>query len=92
MSPRTSAAPSDAPRRPDDFEWPPSADELSVYEVGPDPFQARPATDTKTVEVRRRQPSPHIVVSEPPSAQRRAGGSPPPRYVAAVVAGCSIAR
>ena len=27
------------PTNPDDFDWPPTADELSVYELGPDPWQ-----------------------------------------------------
>jgi hypothetical protein len=84
MSSRTSAAPSDAPRRPDDFEWPPSADDLSVYELGPDPFHARQATSNKTVAVRRREPSPRLVVSEPPSSQRLPGAITAAVIVAAV--------
>ncbi|MEO5818906.1 MAG: hypothetical protein ABIT71_00250 [Vicinamibacteraceae bacterium] len=40
MSPHPAPPPPAAAKRGDDFEWPPTADGLSVYEIGPDPWLA----------------------------------------------------
>ena len=41
----------------DDFEWPPTADELSVYELGPDPWQKLQDASSQVFVARRREAS-----------------------------------
>jgi hypothetical protein len=40
MSPVPRSRPREAATANNDFEWPPKADEVSIYELGPDPWQA----------------------------------------------------
>jgi len=74
MSPRPSSA-ARVTDEPDDFEWPPTADELSVYDVGPDPCHPVhvPARDA---QARRRETPPRAasprvkgITSRPPVAK-----------------------
>ena len=45
--------PRDAAKPIDDFEWPPTADDLSVYEMGPDPWQTRQDASSPVFAARR---------------------------------------
>ena len=61
MSPLPASAPRlrprDAAKPIDDFEWPPTAESLSVYEVGPDPFQTRQDPASPVPAARQREQS-----------------------------------
>jgi hypothetical protein len=56
MSPRPSSAAARVTHEPDDFEWPPTSDELSVYDVGPDPWQSVHAAAGDAQARRRESP------------------------------------
>jgi hypothetical protein len=50
----------DAAKPIDDFDWPPAGDDLSVYEMGPEPWQTRQRAPRPVVATRRREwPQPH---------------------------------
>ncbi|HWJ56211.1 MAG TPA: hypothetical protein VNR90_08320, partial [Vicinamibacterales bacterium] len=58
----------------DDFEWPPTADELSVYELGPDPWQKLQDASSQVFVARRREASQRRlmrVVDRAPQPARR---------------------
>jgi hypothetical protein len=58
--PASRPRPRDAAKHIDDFEWPPTADELSVYELGPEPWQTRQRASRPVVAPRQRErPQPH---------------------------------
>jgi hypothetical protein len=60
----------------DDFEWPPTADELSVYELGPDPWQKLQDASSQVFVARRREASrrrPIRVVERAPQPTRTYG-------------------
>src|SRR4051794_24951924 len=60
----------------DDFEWPPTADELSVYELGPDPWQKLQDASSQVLVARRREASrrrPISVVERAPQPTRTYG-------------------
>jgi hypothetical protein len=42
MSRHSAPQPTDTPQRSEDFEWPPKAEALSVYDIGPDPWHWPP--------------------------------------------------
>ena len=62
MSPRPSSA-ARVTDEPDDFEWPPSGDELSVYDVGPDPWQSVQVAASDAFQARRRESAPRAAVA-----------------------------
>ena len=55
MSPATASRPRDAAQPIDDFEWPPTADDLSVYELGPDPWQKLQDASSEAFATRRHE-------------------------------------
>ena len=94
MSPlplRSPFRPRDAAKPIDDFEWPPTADSLSVYQVGPDPFQTQqdPASHVPAARQRERsQPQQKRTTERAPaktqklvvsSLRRRSSQRPPVR-------------
>jgi hypothetical protein len=62
MSPRPSSA-ARVPDGRDDFEWPPTADELSVYDVGPDPWQSVQVAASDAYQARRREAAPRAAAA-----------------------------
>ena len=62
MSPRPSPA-ARVKGKPDDFEWPPTADELSIYDVGPDPWQSVQTAASDAFQARRRESAPRAVAA-----------------------------
>ena len=88
MSPRPSSA-ARVTDEPDDFEWPPSGDELSVYDVGPDPWQSVQVAASDAFQARRRESAPRAAVA--PRVQGITSRPPVPRVsrliVAAIAAG-----
>jgi hypothetical protein len=62
MSPRPSSA-ARVTDEPDDFEWPPTADELSVYDVGPDPCHPVHVAARDASQARRREAPPRAAAS-----------------------------
>jgi hypothetical protein len=53
MNPGPSSRPPDTAKPIDDFEWPPTADDLSVYEIGPDPWQKVQEASSEVLAARR---------------------------------------
>jgi hypothetical protein len=67
MSPRSASAPSDATALLDDFDWPPTADNVSVHAIDVDPWQTDDADDAIDVIFEPDTPAP----PSPPSFDRR---------------------
>ena len=57
MTPVAASRPRHGAKPLDDFEWPPTADELSVYELGPDPWQKLQDASSQVFVARRREAS-----------------------------------
>jgi hypothetical protein len=102
MSPRPASA-ARVTEEPDDFEWPPSADELSVYDVSADPWQSVQVAASDAFQARRRDSAPRAAVatrvqgitSRPPVARvsRRLGAAIAAAVlIAAAIVGWSLSR
>ena len=100
MSPLPASAPRlrprDAAQPIDDFEWPPTAESLSVYELGPDPFQTRqdPASPVPAARQRERsqpQQSPQTRTAErAPAKTQKLVGVLAASAIVAAAAGCVL--
>ena len=74
MSPRSSSARSDPAPRPDEFEWPPKTDGLSVYEIGPDPWQGLQAASHEVFVSHHSEASPPPAIEDDRLSRRRLAG------------------
>lgn len=92
MSPRPSSA-ARVTDEPDDFEWPPTADELSVYDVGPDPWHSVHVAAGDAFQARRREsPARPAVATHVPGITSRPAATRVSRgLVAAIAAALAIA-
>ena len=97
MSPLPASAPRlrprDAAKPIDDFEWPPTADSLSVYELGPDPFQTRqdPASPAPAARQRERsQPQQMQTAERAPAKTQKLAGVLAASAIVATAAGCVL--
>ena len=85
--------PRDGAKPIDDFEWPPTGDDLSVYEVEPDPGQTRQRASSPVIVARRRErPQPHQkrTVGRAPQATPKRAGVLAASAIVAVVAGGAL--
>jgi len=83
----------DAAKPIDDFEWPPTADDLSVYEVGPDAWQTRqPDVPRRVPAVRQHERSqPHREPApERATDAKKLAGIVAASAIAAAAAGCVL--
>ena len=89
MSPATASRPRDAAKPIDDFEWPPTADDLSIYELGPDPWQKLQDASSQAFVARRRE----LSQQRPKRAPERTPARTPrsSRTLAVVLAAFAIA-
>ena len=79
MSPVTASRRRDAAQPSDDFDWPPSADDLSVYELGPDPWQKLQDASSQAFAARRRELSQPLQKRMPQRAPERVPERAPER-------------
>ncbi len=73
MRQRSPAPPSDPVPAADDFDWPPQADDLSVYDIGPDPWHALQDVASDTFAERHGDRSRRQTEAARLEAQRLAG-------------------
>jgi hypothetical protein len=92
-SPRSQPRPRNAAKPIDDFEWPPTADDVSVYEVGPAPWPTRQDPPGRNVVVRQRersQPHREPAASRPTGVKQKLAAVGAASAIVAAAAGCVL--
>ena len=85
--------PRDGAKPIDDFEWPPTGDDLSVYEIEPDPGQTRQRASSPVIVARRRERPQRYQqrpVGRAPQATPKRAGILAASAIVAVVAGGAL--
>ena len=93
LLPAFRSRPRDAAKPIDDFDWPPTTDELSVYELEPDPKQIRKGAPSPVIAAHRRerpQPQQKRTVEPAPMATRKLAAGLAASAIVAVAAGCVL--
>ena len=92
-APRSQPRSRDAAKAIDDFEWPPSTDDLSVYEMGPDPWQPRKDAPRQVPAARQRersQPPLKPTAERAPQLKEKLAGVLAVSAIVVAAAGCVL--